>query len=294
MFHWIASRPARRRTPESHHRRHEHPRHPADTRARHARRHPQRRDHRARRPRQDDADRRAPAAVGPARAPRRAARPRHGLERAGAREGHHHSRQEHRRARGRGEGQHHRHARPRRLRRRGRARADHGRRRAAARRCERGATAADALRATQGAGARPADHPRHQQGRPLRRAYRGGRRRGLRVVPGPRRDRGADRLPDRLLRRARRDRLARPGRARRGPPAARRPAAGTCPSTDVRAGPRAAGARHEPRRVAVRGPPRAVPGGAGHAQARRAGRVVPPRRLGGARYGEQALRHRGP
>ena len=61
-----------------------------------------------------------------------------------------------------------RHARPRRLRRRGRARARHGRRGAAAGLRRRGRDAADALRAAQGARARPAPDPRRQQDRPRR------------------------------------------------------------------------------------------------------------------------------
>ena len=90
---------------------------------------------------------------------------------------------------------------PRRLRRRGRARADDGRRRAAARRRLRRTAAADALRAAQGARGAAAGDPRGQQGRPARRPHRRGRRRGLRAVPRPRRRRGADRVPDRLLQR---------------------------------------------------------------------------------------------
>ena len=102
------------------------------------------------------------------------------------------------------EAQHRRHAGPRRLRRRGRARADDGRRRAAARRRERGAAAADALRPAQGARGAAPGRARRQQGRPARRARAGGRRRGLRALPRPRRRRVADRVPDRLLQRARR------------------------------------------------------------------------------------------
>ena len=48
-------------------------------------------------------------------------------------------------------------------------------------------------------GARAARDPRDQQGRPLRRAGARGDRRGLRAVPGPRREREADRVPDRVL-----------------------------------------------------------------------------------------------
>ena len=46
--------------------------------------------------------------------------------------------------------------------------------------------------------------PRRQQGRPARRAHRGGRERGLRALPRPRRGREPDRVPDRLRERARR------------------------------------------------------------------------------------------
>ena len=70
----------------------------------------------------------------------------------------------------------------------------------------RGAAAADAVRAAQGARAEPAGRARRQQGRPARRACRGGRERGLRAVPRPRRERVADRVPDRLRERARRPR----------------------------------------------------------------------------------------
>ena len=79
---------------------------------------------------------------------------------SGAREGHHHPREEHRRHRHHGTGrdrrndQHHRHAGPRRLRRRGRARARDGRRRPAARRRVRGPAPSDPVRAAQGAGRR--------------------------------------------------------------------------------------------------------------------------------------------
>ncbi len=113
------------------------------------------------------------------------------------------------------EDQHHRHARPRRLRRRGRARPDDGRRRAAARRRLRRPAAADALRPAQGARDAAARRARRQQDRPARRAGRGGRERGLRALPRPRRDRVPDRVPDRLRRRPRRPRGPRPGRARR-------------------------------------------------------------------------------
>ncbi len=106
---------------------------------------------------------------------------------------------------------------------------DDGGRRAAARRRLRGAAAADALRAAQGARGRPPCDPRRQQGGPLRRARRGGRRRGLRAVPRPRRRRAPDRVPDRLLQRqgGRRIALLRAGRHARERDA--RAAAGSAP-----------------------------------------------------------------
>ena len=170
--------------------------------ARHSRRPPQRRHRRPRRPRQDDPRRRHALAV--RRLPRQPGRrrSRHGLDGPRAREGHHDPRQEHVGPLPRRQAQHHRHARPRGLRRRGRARADDGRRHPAARRRLRGPAAADALRPAQGARGPAAGDPRRQQGRPARRAHRRGRRRGLRALPRPRRRRGADRVPDRLLQRA--------------------------------------------------------------------------------------------
>ena len=95
-----------------------------------------------------------------------------------------------------------------------------GRRRAAAGRRQRRAAAADALRAAQGARGEPAGHPGRQQGRPPRRPHRRGRRRGLRAVPRPRRRRGADRVPDRLLQRQGRPRIADAGRPGHRPRAA--------------------------------------------------------------------------
>ena len=186
---------------------------------------PQRRDRRARRPRQDDARRRDALAVG--RLPREPGRgrARARLDRPRAREGDHDPRQEHGRPLRQHEDQHRRHAGPCRLRRRGRARPDDGRRRAPARRRERGAAAADPLRAAQGARGAAAGDPRRQQGRPARRADQGGRRRGVRALPRPRRRRGAGRVPDRLHERARGPRRRRAGGARRRPrPALRAPA----------------------------------------------------------------------
>ena len=133
----------------------------------------------------------------------------------------------------------------------------------------RGAAAADALRAAQGARGAAARDPRHQQGRPARRARRRGRRRGLRPVPRPRRRRGPDRVPDRLHERARR-----PGRrwrpTRRGDDLA--PLfdllVERIPPPQLRPRAPAAGARHQPRRVALRRPARALPRPQRHDRAR--------------------------
>ena len=189
--------------------------------------------------------------------------------------------------------QHRRHARPRGLRRRGRARADDGRRRAAAGRRLRGPAAADPLRAAQGARVAAARDPRRQQGRPARRAHHRGGRRGLRAVPRPRRRRGADRVPDRLLQRAGPGRAGlEPDRARRRPRAADGPAARAHPGAGIRPRAPAPGARHQPRRLALRRPARALPRAPGHDPQGPADRLVPRRRLGAARDGRRALRDR--
>ena len=114
--------------------------------------------------------------------------------------------------------------------------------------------------------ARLPGHPRRQQGRPPRRADRGGRERGVRALPRPRRRRESDRVPDRVLQREGRASIARArsGRARAGPRAAPRSDPRAHSPAPVRRRTPAAGARHEPRRVAVRRPPRAVPGRAGN------------------------------
>ena len=111
--------------------------------------------------------------------------------------------------------QHRGHARPRGLRRRGGARPVHGRRRAAARGRQRGTAAADQVRAAQDAGRRAAGDPGGQQGGPARRADRRGGGRLLRAVHRPGRDRGADRVPDRVRLGAGRPGLADPARRRR-------------------------------------------------------------------------------
>ena len=184
--------------------------------SRHPRRPAQRRDRRARRPRQDDAGRRHALAVGAFRAGAQV-RAGHGLRRPGAGKGHHDPGQEHRGPARRDDHQHHRHAGPRRLRRRGRARPVDGRRRRPARRRQRRPAAADPVRAAQDARGQAAGHPGDQQGRPAGRADRRGGRRLLRAVPGPGRDRGPDRVPDRLR--------VGPGRPGIAEPAGRRHAA---------------------------------------------------------------------
>ena len=127
------------------------------------------------------------------------------------------------------------------------------------------------------------------------RARRGGRERGLRALPRPRRRRDADRVPDRATRTrgpARRacdrDELA----------ADLRPLFETLlehiPAPTYEEGAPAAGARHEPRRLAVRRPARALP----HPRTGRSARAqqVAWCRADGsdrARAGDRALRHRG-
>ena len=186
---------------------------------------PQRRDRCPRRPRQDDARRRDALAV--RRLPREPGRERARARLDGprAREGDHDPRQEHGLPLRRHQDQHRRHPGSRRLRRRGRAWTDHGRRRPPARGRERRPAAADTLRPAQGARGAAAGDPRRQQGRPARRADRGGRERGLRALPRSRRRREPDRVPDRLHERPRRARRPEARRARRRPaPALRAPA----------------------------------------------------------------------
>ncbi len=210
-----------------------------------------------------------------------------------AREGHHDPRQEHLPALQGGEAQHHRHPRPRRLRRRGRAGADDGGRGAAARRRLRGPAAPDPLRAAQGAGGEAARDPGRQQGGPQRRPRLGGRGRGLRAVPRPRRRRAPDRVPDRLLQRQGRGRLARvrarPAAGREHARAAARPAARADPAAAVRPRPPAAGAGHQPRRLPVRRPPGDLPGVERDDPQGPADRLVPRQRGDRARPGRRAL-----
>ena len=153
---------------------------PGDAREPAPRRSAQPRDHRPRRPRQDHPGRRDAQAVACLRSPRAGRRADPRLQRAGAREGHHHPRQGDVDPLPRRQAQHHRHPRPRRLRRRGRAGAGDGRGMPAARRRGGRADAADARRPPPGAGARPAPDPRDQQDRPGQRAAR--RRRWRRLT----------------------------------------------------------------------------------------------------------------
>ncbi len=100
-----------------------------------------------------------------------------------------------------------------------------------------------------------------QQGRPPRRPHQRGRRRDLRAVPGPRRHRGPDRVPDRLRLGAGRPGVARTARTTAG-----------CPTRDE---PRAAVPHH----------PRARPGAGLRRRARRCRRTSPtstPRRSSAA------------
>ena len=127
---------------------------------------------------------------------------------------------------------------------------------------------------------RPADHPRDQQGRPARRPHRRGRRRGLRAVHRPRRRFRADRLPDRLHQRESGLGGARGGGRGHRPDAAARPDAGADPGADLRRGRAAAGARHQPRRLALPRPAGDLPGAPGDDQKRPAARLVPRRRHG--------------
>ena len=257
------------------------------------RRAPQRRDRRARRPREDDARRRDALAVRlvPREPGRGRARAR--LDGPRTREGHHDPRQEHGGAAREDEDQHRRHARPRRLRRRGRARTDDGRRRPPARGRLGRAASPDEIRAAQGARAEAPDRARGQQGRPAGRAAVGGRRRGLRALPRPRRERIADRVPDRLRQCTRRTRRSRPGRTRAGPDAAVRHAPRGDPAAEPRSRASTASPRHEPRREPVHGPSRTAPDPPRNAPQGCADCLVPRRRHDRERSGDGALRHRG-
>ena len=83
------------------------------------------------------------------------------------------------------------------------------------------------------------------------------------------------------------------GRTGGQPAAAAGPAGRARPRSRVRPRPSAPGARHQPRRLAVRRPPGDLPGAPRHDPPRRDGRLVPARRLDRARQGLRAVRHRG-
>ncbi len=146
-----------------------------------------------------------------------------------------------------------------------------------------------------------ADHPGDQQGGPSGRPDQGGRGRHLRALPRPGRRRGADRLPDRLRLRPRRHRLADPARRRLGarttaPPWSRCSSTllDTIPAPAYDGGRAAAGARHQPRRLAVPRPAGAVPGPPGHHPQGPDGRLVPHRRQHRAGPHLRAADDRGP
>ena len=220
------------------------------------------------------------------------------LRRPGAGKGHHDPRQEHRGPARRADDQHHRHPRPRRLRRRGGARPVHGRRRGAAGGRQRGTAAADPVRAAQDAGGAAAGHPGDQQGGPAGRPHRRGRRRLLRAVHRPGRHRGADRVPDRVRVGAGRAGVAEPARGRRAarlgePGAAVRDDPGHRARAVLRPGRAAAGPRHQPGRLVLPGPDRAVPGVQRRDHQGPAGGLVPPRRHHRARQDHRAVPDRG-
>jgi peptide/nickel transport system substrate-binding protein len=179
--------------------------------------------------------------------------------------------------------QHHRHPRPRRLRRRGRARPVHGRRRRAAGRRLRGPAAADPLRAAQGAAeaklpvilwstrsTAPTPGSPRSSTRPTSCSSTStptrSRSTSRSSTPRPRRHRRLD--PARGRHRAR----------QRQPRAAVRHDPRDVPAPTYDRGRAAAGARHQPRRVAVPRPARAVPGPRGHDPQGPDSRLVPRRR----------------
>ena len=122
---------------------------------------------------------------------------------------------------------------------------------------------------------------------------RGGRRRGLRALPRPRRRRVPDRVPDRLRQRPRGQGRPRARRAGRRPRAALRRDPGDDPGPDLRPGSPAPGARHEPRREPVRRPARAAADPPRHAPEGRPGGLVPRERDRGDGPRDRALRHPG-
>ena len=141
-------------------------------------------------------------------------------------------------------------------------------------------------------GSAPAGDPRDQQDRPARRTHRRSDRRGLRALHRPRRRGAPHRVPDRLLERTRRLGVARSrGRGLR-PQAAVRARARAHPAAGVRGRPPVPGARHEPRRVAVRRPARAVPRAQRLREARADRGVVPHRRQHRTGEARRAVPHR--
>jgi|GEM_PF-5975466 len=174
----------------------------------------QHRHHRSRRPRKDHPGR--PHAPPGRHLPRQRGRGRTspGLQRPGARKGHHDPRQGHLGDLPGGAHQHPRHPRSRRLWWRGRARAAHGGRRGPPLRCGGRAASADALRPRQGDGPGPAGDRGHQQDRPRRRTAPRGPRRGPLPAHRPRRRRRSARLPGDLRHRQGGEGDDRPLRAR--------------------------------------------------------------------------------
>ena len=146
-------------------------------------------------------------------------------------------------------------------------------------------------------GGEAARDPGRQQGGPQRRPRLGGRGRGLRAVPRPRRRRAPDRVPDRLLQRQGRGGLARvrarPAARRYHARAAARPPAGADPAAAVRPRAPAAGARHQPRRLTVRRPAGDLPGVERDDPQGPADRLVPGQRGDRARPGRRAVSDRG-
>ncbi len=124
-----------------------------------------------------------------------------------------------------------------------------------------------------------AGDPRGQQGRPPGRAHRRGRRRGLRAVHRPRRLRGA-RSSSRSSTRT--PGPAAPRSTTTDPGTTLQPLMDTLldtiPAPEYDEGHAAAGPRHQPRRLAVRRPPRDLPRPQRHDQEGQPGRLVPRRR----------------
>ena len=141
--------------------------------------------------------------------------------------------------------------------------------------------------------ARTAGGARGQQGRPARRAHRRGGQRGLRAVPRPGRERGADRVPDRLHERQGRPGVDRGGCRGNRPPPAVRPARGADPGAGIRRVASAAGARDEPGCRPVCRPACALPRASRGDPQGPAGGVDQARRRGCRGARERALRDGG-